>query len=191
MKCNGANSEQENIDFETDVVDNSVVTGPAEESIIGTKDEKVCTGTDTNFDDETGAVKDQSWKETNVVSVARDQLTDPRLSKEQVNVEVYATAVFENSPYSVLHQEELDSLARCIKGIDHLTRNIAGISVEGHSTIGLQNGCFQHSVQLKLEVVVANLWESARSYIWKHLGRDVWDRSNGTTISLMRIHQKN
>ena len=50
---------------------------------------------------------------------------------------------------------------------------------------------FKHIVQFRIYLKTVNLWENARSYLWKHLGRDRWDRSNGTIISVHRIHQKN
>ena len=48
---------------------------------------------------------------------------------------------------------------------------------------------FEHIVAVKLIVNTAQLWESPRSYIWKHLGNNsVWTRGNGTEIRLSRIH---
>ena len=121
-----------------------------------------------------------------------NQITTEPLQTDHLNeiVDVYATVMFENSPFENLQQEELESFSRCVKGIDHLTRNIAGISVEGHSTRQYLNNRFEHAVQIVIRVKTDKLWECATNYLWKHLGRDKWDRSNGSTISLIRIHQK-
>ena len=106
-------------------------------------------------------------------------------------VDVYATVMFQNSPFEDLQQEEMESFSRCVKSIDHLARNITGIRVEGHCTQKSQNNRFEHAVQIVIGVKTDNLWECARNYLCKHLGRDKWDRRNGSTISLIRIHQKN
>ena len=115
-----------------------------------------------------------------------------QLPPKQVNlVEVYATATFENSPYERLQEEELDSLLRCVNSIEHLKKNIATISIDGHCTKAYGTDRFKHIVQLRIHVKTENLWESPGSYLMKHLGRDRWDRRNGTVIAVHRIHQKN
>ena len=113
---------------------------------------------------------------------------DPQ--EDSDNVTVFATVLFDNSPYVSLQQEELESFIRCVNSMDHMARNIANISVEGYDTCRLQNGRFRHQVQVKIAVRENNLWENANDYIFKHLGMDRWDRRNGTVISLMQIHQK-
>ena len=104
-------------------------------------------------------------------------------------VTVYATATFENSP-SRLTQDEVESLGRFITNKEHLKRNIADVQVDHFSSQEVRAGYFKHTVQIKISVRTAGLWEGARSYIWKHLGDDSWERGNGTRITLGRIHQK-
>ena len=104
-------------------------------------------------------------------------------------VSVYATATFENSP-SHLTQDEVESLGRFITNKEHLKRNIADVQVDHFSSQEVRAGYFKHTVQIKISVRTAGLWEGAGSYIWKHLGDDSWERGNGTRITLGRIHQK-
>ena len=106
-------------------------------------------------------------------------------------VEVYATATYSQCPYSQLSQDDLDSLYRFTTSKDHLKNNIASINYDRIYSHGADNaGTFEHSIQFRISVKRQNLWEGARSYIWKHLGTDVWERGNGTKIKLSRIHQK-
>ena len=91
----------------------------------------------------------------------------------------------------VSRQDEIDSLGRFLTSKDHLKRNIANIHIERvFNNGGNDVGSYEHSVQVKLEVWRCNLWEGARSYIWKRLGSDIWERGNGMKISSSRIHQK-
>ena len=106
-------------------------------------------------------------------------------------VELWATAVFENSPYDQLSQEEFQSLGRFVTSSDHLARNIVRVIIDRNDSRCAENGRFVHSAQVRIQVRTDRLWESPRSYVWKHLGQDVWDRSNGTRITLRQIHQKN
>ena len=109
----------------------------------------------------------------------------------QNKVDVYATAHFKQCPNAQITQDEIDSLGRFLTSKDHLGRNISNISIESVFSDGVNyNGTFEHSVQVKLQVWQSNLWQGARSYVWKHLGTDIWERGNGTKISLSRIHQK-
>ena len=105
--------------------------------------------------------------------------------------EVYATAVFPKCPIVSIAQDDLDSVARFITSKDHLMKNIDSIKygrILNHRRY--DNGTFEHSVQVRMAVRRKNLWEGARSYLWKHLANDLWERSNGTSITLTRIHVK-
>ena len=104
---------------------------------------------------------------------------------------VHATAVFKNCPNAQLTQDDIESLGRFITCTDHLKKNVATVHHDLVFSDGVDmNGTFQHSVQVRIVVRTENLWQGARSYLWKHLGNDEWERSNGTTITLIRIHQK-
>ena len=86
---------------------------------------------------------------------------------------------------------EMEILKRFVNSKDHLSRNIASIEFESVAYDGTDGcGTFEHSVQVKIAVLRRNLWQGARAYIFKHLGSDVWERGNGTTIAFSRIHEK-
>ena len=103
---------------------------------------------------------------------------------------VHATAVIEDSPHRAFMQEELDSTVRFITNKEHLQRNIERIEYGEISSRETSGGKNKHVVDLRIMVKTANLWESARSYLWKHIGQDAWYRGNGSVINLIKIHQK-
>ena len=95
---------------------------------------------------------------------------------------VHAVAHFENSPYSTLVQDDLQSLRKFILSEKHLEKNVGKVEMEVVS---------RWEVSVQIWVFKSNLWEGARAYIWKHLGgENLWDRQNGTRIKLHRIHVK-
>ena len=106
-------------------------------------------------------------------------------------VDIYATATFSQCPNVQLTQDDLVSLHHFITSEEYLKKNVARIHYDRVYTLGENHtGSYEHSVQPRIVVKRLNLWEGARSYIWKHLGSDIWERSNGTLIKLSRIHQK-
>ena len=106
-------------------------------------------------------------------------------------VVVYAKACFASCPVNSLSHDDLESLSRFINSKDHLQKNIANIQFESVRFDGVDDrGLFEHSVQVKLAVLRRNLWQGARAYVSKHLGSEIWERSNGSTIVLNRINQK-
>ena len=134
----------------------------------------------------------------NVDTNEGDNTTSKNATEEPMNVVtekpriavVHATAIIEDCPSSVVTQDEIDSLVRFLTSQDHLSRNIENVVYNVLSSREFRNEKFKHMVQVQLNVKSANLWESARGYIWKHLGSDSWTRGNGTRITLVRIHQK-
>ena len=113
-------------------------------------------------------------------------------SKGSLNnkVNIHATAVLNNSPFSRFDQEEKESILRCIAAKDHLRRNIEDVEFCNSSSRMCSNNLYQHNIDVVFLVRTGALWESPRSYVWKHLGQEGWRRGNGTTIHLSRIHQK-
>ena len=173
-------------DIESDIVENSVTLGdeaievdlessaekadPPEEGII----EQV-----SSESDQTAVIKETA--ENEVVAV--------RTESELVSI--YATAVVEDSPYATLANEELESLYRFIASKEHLVKNIADAQACHLSSREFRNFKYKHTVEVKIIVKTANLWEGARKYIWRHLGSEnTWTRGNGSKISLVKIHQK-
>ena len=62
-------------------------------------------------------------------------------------VEVYATAVFINSLFQCLIEEEWQSFGKCITKEDHLARNIAKTMVDKQISCKLDSGKFIHEVE--------------------------------------------
>ena len=104
-------------------------------------------------------------------------------------VKIYATAVIDNSPNATLSNEDVGSLAKILGNKDHLVNNIANFEYSYLSSKELRTK-FKHTVGLVIIVKTCNLWEGARSYIWKHLGRDTWTLRNGSEVNIVKIHQK-
>ena len=105
-------------------------------------------------------------------------------------VTIHATAVFDDSPNHNLTNDEVDSLVRFLTNKDHLNRNILHIEYSHLSSRESTTDKYKHTVGLKVQVKTENLWEGPRSYLWKHIGQETWSRGNGTSINVIRIHQK-
>ena len=104
--------------------------------------------------------------------------------------QIYATAIFIDSPNEHLAMDAINSLSKLVKHKEHLENNIQNIEWKHLSTREFRANRFKHTAEVILHVKTASLWEGARAYINKHLGDETWTRSNGTVISLARIHQK-
>ena len=105
-------------------------------------------------------------------------------------VTIFATAIIGNSNCSQVSSVEISALRSILKSKDHLCRNINYVNFRNPQTFRLNTGRYEHSVQVELDVNTANLWESGRSYIFHHLGKDTWSLEDGATISMIRIHQR-
>ena len=104
-------------------------------------------------------------------------------------VMIHATAVIDNSPNAALTNEDIGSLAKILGSKDHLVNNVANFEYSYLSTKELRSK-FKHTIGLVIFVKTCNLWEGARSYLWKHLGRDTWTLRNGSVVDILKIHQK-
>ena len=87
-------------------------------------------------------------------------------------------------------QEELNSMMRFILSKEHMKINILHIELSNVSTRESNGERFKHTIGLKFFVKTSNLWETPRSYVHRHIGQDIWDIGNGSSISICRIHQK-
>ena len=101
---------------------------------------------------------------------------------------VHATAVFVNCPHQQLVQEDVDSLQRFLLSESHLKQNIVKVNLENLSSRSFRNDLFTHTLSVEMHVDTARLSETPVSYLQKHVGKSEWKRSNGTLISLTRIH---
>ena len=104
---------------------------------------------------------------------------------------VFAVATFENCPDGQLSQDYVDSLMRYLRSEPHLEQNVASAELHHLSTRSFRNSVFVHTIDVKIQVRTARLWEGPATYVRKFLGlSNLWERSNGTIIKLSRIHQK-
>ena len=104
-------------------------------------------------------------------------------------VMIHATAVIDDSPNAAFTNDDINSLGKIIGSKDHLVNNDANFNYSYLSTKELRTK-FKHTVGLVIHVKTCNLWEGARSYIWKHLGQDTWTLRNGSEVNIVKIHQK-
>ena len=137
-------------------------------------------------------ITDKSTEEVEIASRDDDQkdfgtnVTEDR----PINAAIHATAIVQNSPYGNFNQDEWNSIFRFITNKDHLKRNVCNVEYCQFRSQNLGNNSFVHTVGLKIIVNTDSLWESPRSYLWRHVGQDVWERGNGSSITLTKIHQK-
>ena len=104
---------------------------------------------------------------------------------------VYGTATLENCPDAEINKDYGESIRRFLSSEPHLVQNISSINLQHVSSRSFRNSTHTHTVSVTMHVRTARLWESPASYVRKHLGfENYWERSNGTTIKLSRIHQK-
>ena len=114
--------------------------------------------------------------------------TEPKPVRSAVET-VFATAVIGDTDTSNVTNVQLNALLSIIRS-KHLSRNITSVNIGSVQSYQLGRGKFEHVLQIMIHVNTANLWENARSYIFHHLGRDIWNLRDGTEVKLKRIHQK-
>ena len=105
-------------------------------------------------------------------------------------VQIRAIGVFDDSPDSDLGTDAIASMLKLIKHKEHLEHNVEKVEWKHLSSREFRANRFKHTVEVVIYVKTANLWEGARSYLWKHLGGETWTRGNGTVISLAKMHEK-
>ena len=103
---------------------------------------------------------------------------------------IHAEVSFDNSPNASLSQADLKFLEEIIFRLNHMRNNICRLDYGEYFTSKLRNQKFKHKLEIKLMVKTKNLWENARSYIWKHFGQHEWQHKDGTKLTMNRIHMK-
>ena len=154
--------------------------------IVATKTENILSSNDI-IGTESLLTEEQTSQENGSVNENVNVVDKPAQS---VIAPVFATAIIKGSPFSTFATEELDSLVRFLTDKEHLKRNILNIEYGLTSSRECSDKSYQHVVSLKLTVSTASLWESPRSYLWKHIGQNTWTRGNGSEINVIKIHQK-
>ena len=105
-------------------------------------------------------------------------------------VVVFATAVIDDSPEKNMSQSEFNNLEKLIFRENHLKANIVKFEHGENFTREMRKNCFKHTIELRIHVSTKNLWEGARSYVWKHFGQNEWSKRNGSSVVFNRIHVK-
>ena len=173
-----------NIDAQADINPDKLISERSE-----------CEVADTTLDSDKKSeeVENSKWKKgekENVKVIETNANTDEFNEHTSPIAIIYAVAKFENSNASQISSVEVSALSNILKSKDHLCRNITNINFRNTQAYRTHSGKYEHSVQIEIAVNTVNLWESGRSYIYHHLGKDIWTLNDGTTISIVRIHQK-
>ena len=100
---------------------------------------------------------------------------------------VHATAVVSNCPAETCNYQEIYGI---IVKENHMRSNIAEIKLDHESTREFRSNLFTHTVSIIITVKKKALWDSPRTYVWKHLGQTDWKMNDGTEIKFVRIHVK-
>ena len=111
--------------------------------------------------------------------------------REEIEVKVFATGVFENCPDETLSEDYYLSFRKFVCSETHLQSNIASIKIALLSS-NRQNRSqllvFMHRVQVELSVKTACLTEPPLVYLKKHLEKNDWLKGNKTRITLADFH---
>ena len=100
---------------------------------------------------------------------------------------VFATAVISHSNSSQVTNSDVNYLLRIIRSKEHLNQNILSVDLGSVQSFREDGSKFEHKVQVMVHVKTINLWENSRSYIYHHLGKDIWTLRDGTEVSLFAI----
>ena len=125
-----------------------------------------------------------------IEKVANTQKEDDTRQEVHSQPEIVITVIIEKSPFNLLAQEEIDSITRFIMQKEHMKKNITNIEYNLLPSRNSECGLFRHTISLRLSVKTLNLWETPRSYVFRHVGQDIWERGNGSEIRITKIHQK-
>ena len=108
--------------------------------------------------------------------------------REESEVKVFATGVFENCPDETLSEDYYLSLRKFVCSETHLQSNIAGINIaQLSSNRQTQSQLFMHRVQVELSVKTACLTKPPLVYLKKHLEKYDWLKGNKTRITLAAV----
>ena len=83
---------------------------------------------------------------------------------------VHATVLFQNTNTCLMDRKYVDAVNQIIMSKDHLRQNIAEVKFGYAKSCKSINSSFTHDLPIILHVKTGSLWQSPRSYIWKHLG---------------------
>ena len=143
-------------------------------------------------------VTDGIKEENSCVTVKTEEVThsliDSSMKGQEVSnraVTVWSKIHFDNCCNKALTSNHLKSLEGIIFRKDHLRQNIKSIEYGHYGTERCSDGAkYDHTLDVKLGVYTERLWETPRSYIWRHMGQDTWTFQDGMQICMNRIHVK-
>ena len=98
--------------------------------------------------------------------------------------------MLEDSLNSCVENADVNDIIDIIDSKDHLRRNINKIRLGRIQNFDAGNSKFRHEIEFVFEVNSSYLWESARAYLWKHLGNSEWKLGDGRLLTFVRIHRK-
>ena len=116
---------------------------------------------------------------------------EQKASNQSHDVQVYVQVNLDNCPRKSLSSEDLRGVKGIIHRYEHLKLNVKNVDFGDYRTYrSSTNDRYDHSLWVILTVNTIKLWENARSYIWKHLGRNEWKIGDETQLTMNRIHVK-
>ena len=121
-------------------------------------------------------------------NVNNDQ-NEVNANKDCSFVTVWTLVSLDSCLRASLNADDLKAVESIFKRFDHLKKNIVELKIGTYSTRS-GNGVYCHDLHVKVIVDTGGLWDGARKYIWKFMGQDEWTLSDGTIVSVNRIHTK-
>ena len=103
---------------------------------------------------------------------------------------VYGTAILENSSKEKMDKVTYESVFKVIDSKDHIKKNVLQVKVTDIQSQESSNSKYRHELIIAFKVKTNALWNSPRTYMWKHLGTSQWTLHDGTKLSFVKIHQK-
>ena len=180
--------KDEPIADDTEKVDESIT----DNSNLENSDEiEVSSNEITDLTDNTSTVdNDVAEKLCNVNEEFKNVQVSVETAKSSETI-VHATVNFDSCLSRSLQVKDYQFVESIVSRYDHLKQNIQKIEFGACRTyVDKEKNAFNHSLAIKLFVDSSQLWQGARSYVWKFLGQDEWKKNDGTVLTVNRIHVK-
>ena len=132
----------------------------------------------------------QTGREDNVKDVVDSPSIDMVAAQSDLISVVYATAILENSTVEKMDKVTYESVFKVIDSKDHIKKNVLHVKVTDVHSEGSTNSKFRHELNIAFKVKTNAIWNSPRTYLWKHLGTSEWTLHDGTKLNFVKIHQK-
>ena len=200
-EISGEDTTGENSNVKEDTIEEIV---QVEENVVETTDQvkdKMTEKKEISVEETIDNVKEDTFDKGATEEIDNVDESSAKTSKENnaptneiknipLDAVVHATVLLENSPQFQVTQSYLNLISQLIDSKEHLQRNIKTFRFGNITNLECGNNVYKHQVQVILEVKSSQLWESARSYLFRHLGTNRWTLQDGTEVSMVRIHQR-